>query len=258
MDTISIVTICFNNLRELIETCGSVETQTRPPDEHIIVDGSSTKDIINWLTNNEQPPYRKWIHERDNGISDAFNKGIRNCNSAIIHILNSGDKYYTFTALEIVRNTFEYDPALSWTHSKYVQHRGSVDVVSGARFEKDKLWRGMRTVAHPTMFIKKEVYNKHGLYNEEFKIAMDYDMLVRIRDERFAFITQPLVYFAPGGASNLQFEKGLQEVKKSYHTHIGRSTRLILWQFRQRMLHYFMQTTAGKMWFSAKNRKNIR
>ena len=258
MATISIITICFNNLPELIETCRSVEAQRQHPEEHLIIDGSTNKDIVNWLANNEQPRYRKWIHERDKGIADAFNKGIVNCSGEIIHILNSGDQYYTVNALEIVKNAFNIDPALTWTHSQYVQHRGNVDVVSGAAFEKNKLWKGMRTVAHPTMFIKKELYDKHGLYDLQYKIAMDYDFLVRIRNEKFQFIREPLVYFAPGGASNLQFEQGLREVKRSHNTHIGRSARLLLWQIRQRVLHLFMQTTVGKLWFQAKNRRHIR
>lgn len=258
MNTISIITICLNNLKELIETCDSVDAQTRRPEEHIIIDGSSTNEIIDWLTNNEQPFNRRWIHERDNGISDAFNKGIRNCSSSIIHILNSGDKYYDISAVEIVMNVFDNDPQLKWAHSLYVQHRGDVDVISGAPFKKEELWKGMRLVAHPTMFIKKEVYERHGLYDLNYKIAMDYNMLIRIKDEKFCFINKPLVYFSPGGASNLQFQKGLNEVKRSYQTHVGKSYRQQLWQFRQKMLQHLMRTSLGKKWFRLKNRKKIR
>ncbi|HEX5654228.1 MAG TPA: glycosyltransferase [Chitinophagaceae bacterium] len=254
--TISVITICFNNLPELIATCLSVDQQSRLPDEHIIVDGSTEKEIINWLTNHPQPPYRRWIHEPDKGISDAFNKGIQKASGEITHLLNSGDGYTDTAAIETMVNRFSEDSSLMWIHSQYIQHRGDMDVISGLPFEKDKLWKGMRTVAHPSMFIKKEVYERHGNYNTDYKIAMDYDMLVRMRDEKNAFITRPLVYFAPGGASNIHFQKGLAEVKKSHERYIGKSLKQELWQIRQRLLHGFMQTGMGKKWFRLKNRGN--
>jgi glycosyltransferase involved in cell wall biosynthesis len=253
-DSLSVITICFNNLHEVIKTCVPVDQQTLPPYEHLIIDGSSNEEIVNWLTKNPQPAYRRWIHERDKGISDAFNKGIVNAKGTITHLLNSGDTYHTNDVIATVMQYFTTDPGLMWTHSQYVQHRGGIDVISGVPFEKEKLWRGMRTTAHPTMFIKKEVYERHGLYSLDYKIAMDYDMLVRMSDEKFSFISKPLIYFSPGGVSNNQFSKGFREVKKIYRQHKGTSIKMAFWQFRQRLLHFFMQTAIGKWWFGRKNK----
>lgn len=255
-ETLSVITICFNNLADLIRTCQSVDKQSQYPDEHLIIDGSSNDEIINWLQNNPQPAYRRWIHERDKGIADAFNKGIQNTNCTITHILNSGDLYYDTDAIKIVIDLFSRDPLLMWTHSQYIQHRGNIDVVSGVPFSKTQLWKGMRAVAHPTMFIKKEIYSRHGLYNTELKIAMDYDMLIRMRNEKFNYIEKPLIYFAPGGASNAQFSKGLDEVKASHQKYIGYDFRQTLWQLRQKALNYFMQTGMGRKWFQWKNKTN--
>ena len=83
---------------------------------------------------------------------------------------------------------------------------------------------------------------------------MDYDFLVRIRNFSFEYIEQPLVNFAPGGTSSIQFERGLQEVKETYTKYIGGSFKLILWQFRQRVLNKFMSTSLGKTWFQWKNK----
>jgi glycosyltransferase involved in cell wall biosynthesis len=255
--SVSVITICFNNLSDLQQTCSSVDKQTVIPHEHLIIDGSSNDDIFHWLENNKQPHYRRWLHERDKGIADAFNKGILKSSSPITHLLNAGDQYYTTDAIEVVKECFESNSGLKWTHSQYVQHRGETDVISGATFEKSKLWKGMRTVAHPTMFIKKELYDKYGLYNADYKIAMDYDFLIRIRNENFVFIPRPLVYFAPGGASNIHFKKGLAEVRRSYYSNIGKSSKLLLWQFRQQVLNLFMRSYFGKVWFQAKNKKSI-
>jgi glycosyltransferase involved in cell wall biosynthesis len=254
MNTISVITICFNNLNELIETCRSVDEQTALPYEHLIIDGSSNSEIKNYLEQNAQPPYRRWICERDNGIADAFNKGILHVKGDIIHLLNSGDSYYDKEAIQIVTDYFKADNSLMWSHAQYVQHRGDIDIISGLPFDKNQLWKGMRQVAHPTMFIKKGVYDRHGLYNTDLKVAMDYDLLVRIRNEKFFFIPKPLSCFAAGGASSTQFTKGLEEVKKSYRQYIGYSFKQTLWQLRQKVLHYFMQTTSGKRWFQWKNR----
>ncbi len=254
MNTITVITICFNNLNELVETCRSVDEQTVLPYEHLIIDGSSGGDIKNYLEQNTQPLYRRWICERDNGIADAFNKGILRAKGDIIHLLNSGDTYYTKDAVKTVADCFAADSSLMWSHAQYVQHRGAIDIISGLAFEKRLLWKGMRQVAHPTMFIKREVYNRHGLYNTDFKVAMDYDFLVQIRNEKFIFIPKPLSCFAAGGASSTQFTKGLEEVKKSYRQHIGYSFKQTLWQARQKALHHFMQTTTGKKWFQWKNR----
>lgn len=253
--SLSVISICFNNLQDLIATCASVDAQTVLPAEHLIIDGSTKDDIIKWLTEQPQPAYRKWIHEKDNGIADAFNKGISNAKNKITHLLNSGDTYASVYAIETALKRFNSDDSLQWVSGQYIQHRGGIDVTSGTPFNADLLWKGMRTVAHPTMFIKKEVYTRHGLYNTDYKIAMDYDMLVRIRNEKNSFIEQPLTYFAPGGASNVQFYRGLKEVKKSYRTHIGQSFQQTIWQLRQKALHIFMQTALGKKWFQWKNRK---
>lgn len=253
---ISVITICFNNLADLIKTCQSVDAQSQSPDEHLIIDGSSNEEVLNWLQSNQQPAYRRWVHERDKGIADAFNKGIQNARFNLTQLLNSGDIYYDVNAIKIVSGYFSNDPELSWCHSQYVQHRGNMDVVSGVPFDKTQLWKGMRAVAHPSMFIKKEVYERHGYYDTSKKIAMDYDMLVRMRDEKSVYIEKPLVYFAPGGASNVQPSKGLKEVKESHQKYIGYSFKQTCWQLRQKALHYFMQTSIGKIWFQWKNRKN--
>jgi glycosyltransferase involved in cell wall biosynthesis len=256
-ETVSVITICFNNLSELKDTCQSVDCQTELPDEHLIIDGSANQEILNWICSNPQPIYRRWIHERDNGIADAFNKGINNSKATITHLLNSGDRYYTSGAISIVKQHFQSDGSLMWAHSQYVQNRGGIDVITGASFDTSLLWKGMRTVAHPTMFIKKLLYNKHGLYNTNYKIAMDYDFLVRIRNEKFVFIPQPLVYFSPGGASNLQFKKGLAEVRKSYYNHFGKSLKLLVWQLRQQLLNAIMKTNFGETLFRLKNKKRL-
>lgn len=252
--SISIITICFNNLEQLITTCQSVDSQVTKPHEHIIVDGSTNKEISQYLAENSRPSYRKSKTEPDQGISDAFNKGIRRATGEVIHLLNSGDFYYDEQVLQVVTNTFKLNPDLKWLHGKYEQKRAGIWVISGKPFDSKKLYRGMRTIGHPTMFVRKELYEKFGMYDVKKKIAMDYDFLVRIRNEKFIFLAKPLTCFSPGGISSQLYLQGLAEKKESYRRELGNNLKMELWMFRLQMLHKLMQTPIGKVLFRLKNK----
>ncbi|MEO5581423.1 MAG: glycosyltransferase, partial [Saprospiraceae bacterium] len=95
MNRISIITICYNNKTELVNTLDSIDSQSLRPYEHWIIDGSTNSDINDYLNSSPQASYRYWVFERDKGISDAFNKGIHHCKGEIIQFLNSGDRLYS-------------------------------------------------------------------------------------------------------------------------------------------------------------------
>ena len=257
MNQISIITICFNNLEDLIITSQSVDMQKQIPFEHLIINGSTTPDIKNYLENNPQPSYRRWINEKDHGISDAFNKGVVNAKGDIVVMLNSGDAFYSKDVINIVTDEFDKDHTLQWLHSKYELHRGNIWVIIGKSFSKSKMYRGMRSICHQTMFIKKELHDKHGLYDTQLKIAMDYDFLLRIANEKFIFLRIPLVKFAPSGTSNLNYSGSLKEIKTSYKKYYGDSLFVELWQFRLKLLHTLLQTRLGKMLFKLKTRLKL-
>lgn len=250
--SISIITICFNNLHELQDTCQSVDTQTYPPDEHWIIDGSTNDEIKRFLDNTPQPSYRKWISEKDEGISDAFNKGIARAEGDILNMLNSGDCYFDSKALQTVVTTFEKDPQLQWLHAKYELIRGGRAIIIGKPYEKSKLYRGMRSICHQTMFIKKELHNRHGLYDTNLTIAMDYDFLCRIADENFEFLSIPLIRMAPLGVSNSQYLTSMEQGKAVYVKYFGPSLMLNIWQARLKILHRLLRSRFGKWLFRVK------
>src|SRR5688572_4009195 len=128
---ISVITICFNNLEDVITTCQSVDRQSQKPFEHLVINGSTTPDIKNHLENNPQPIYRRWINEKDHGISDAFNKGVLNAKGDIVVMLNSGDAFYSKDVISTVTDEFDKDHALQWLHSKYELHRGNLWIIIG-------------------------------------------------------------------------------------------------------------------------------
>jgi GT2 family glycosyltransferase len=233
---LSIITICFNNLQEVLDTCKSVDEQTTAPFEHLIINGSTNSQIEDYLSPNVEVPYRKVFNESDQGIADAFNKGIKKTTGDIILLLNSGDCLYDKNVLKIVLKKFEEDPELMWLHGKYRYQRSDTWVTLGKPFDPKKLYRGMRSLNHQTMYVKKELYDKHGLYNNSFKIAMDFDFLARIRNEKFLFLTEILAISKPGGISSSQYNLSLKEATVVVKKYLGNTWKNKLWTFRLKTL----------------------
>jgi hypothetical protein len=130
--------------------------------------------------------------------------------------------------------------------------RGGESVIIGKPFEKKKLYRGMRSTFHPTMFVKKELFEKYGVFDTSLKIAMDYDFLLRIADEKFLFLNFPLVSFDPGGVSNTKYLDSLKEGRQCYEKYHGKSFKLWIWQLRLKFLYYLLQSPAGKLLYKIK------
>jgi glycosyltransferase involved in cell wall biosynthesis len=254
MEQLTVITICFNNLIDLQQTCDSVDDQSVKPHEHFIIDGSSNKEITAWLENTPQPSYRKWICERDNGISDAFNKGIQHATGSLIHILNSADIYFSDAVIEKVLGFFEINPSIQWASGNIFMKRGGIWGEIGVPFDAGQLYKGMRAVSHPTWFLKKEVYQKVGNFSLDFKIAMDYDLLCRLKNEPYAYMNQTIVRFDDGGVSTNQYLKSLKENVKVYESYNGFSIAARVWQFRLSLLFYLLQSNLGKFLYAIKSR----
>jgi glycosyltransferase involved in cell wall biosynthesis len=252
MERITVVTICFNNLSDLQSTCASVDAQILLPFEHLIVNGSTELQIADWLDNQPQPSYRRWINERDKGISDAFNKGINHANGDIIHLLNSGDIYYSNQVLSSVKAFFKTNPTTSWISGKIEMKRGGIWVQVGVPFDAAQLYKGMRSVSHPTYFLKAAVYERVGLFSLDHKIAMDYDLLCRLIQEPYAFLPETLIRFDDKGVSTTAYLKSLKENIKVYESHFGYSIACRLWQFRLKLLYYLMDASFGKFLYRLK------
>lgn len=257
MPAISVITICFNNLDDVRRTCASVDSQTMPPAEHWIINGSTNTDIADWLAATPQPAYRRWVNERDKGIADAFNKGITKAAGPVTHLLNSGDTYASADVLAAVDRVFEEDPELQWISGNIKLMRGGEQVVVGKPFDRNKLYRGMRSVSHPTWFVMKEVYGRTGPFKPEYKIAMDYDLMCRLADEPYAYLDKTIAVFDDTGVSSANYLKSLEENKKVYESYFGKSLALRLWQMRLKTLHHLLETPFGKWLFRLKKKAGM-
>ncbi|MCE2847831.1 MAG: glycosyltransferase [bacterium] len=257
MCRISVVTICFNNLEELKRTCKSVDEQHNSPHEHWIIDGSNSKDILHWLNTTPQPAYRKWVCEPDKGIADAFNKGIKRSTGEIVQLLNAADIYANNDVLARVSEAFDHDPISQWLTGKIYMSRVGSMVLVGKAFNAQKLYRGMRSISHPTWFVRRSVYNELGDYDGRYKIAMDYDMMCRLKDHKAAFLDLPLVIFDDSGISTQNYLAALKETKQVYHSHFGFSLKMEIWQIRLSVLYWLQKTPLGKFLFLIKRKLGL-
>lgn len=203
---ISIITVSFNSIKTIKETLESVKCQTYDNVEHIIIDGGSNDGTVELCKN--YPHVSILISEKDNGIYDAINKGILQSTGDIIGILHSDDVFYRKDILEIIVNCFDKEEKLKIFLGDIIQIK-YLKYFQIKRLYQSKNWSPKRFAwgvmpAHPAFFCKKEVYSQSGLYKVNYKIAGDFEFLIRVLLRRnFEFKYFPIVttIMKVGGAS---------------------------------------------------------
>ena len=215
---ISVITVCKNSGKTIRQTIESVQSQTFKNIEHIFCDGGSsddTTDIIKSVGGEKAT----LLEGTDNGIYDAINKGIKNATGDVIAILNSDDFYCDENVLEKVAKTFSNGTESVYGDLIYVNQQNTNKIVrywkTGQYTPNNFLWGW--TVPHPALFIRKSVYDKYGLYNESYKIAGDYDLILRLLYKHkisAKYIPEVLVKMRTGGASNGSLAKNVKVHKE--------------------------------------------
>ena len=229
---VSIVTIVLNDEVNIKKTIVSVLQQSYSPIEYIIIDGGSQDNTVGVIRQYEgNVDY--WCSEPDKGISDAFNKGILAATGDYIGILNAGD-WYEKDAIEKMVAAFESDPALGVVC-------GALQFWHGAEREficqsvPHLLERDM-TVTHPSCFVRSEVYHTYGLFEQEYKLAMDYELLLRFKKQgvKFTALNIVLTNMQHSGISEINWKKALEE------THRARKVLLKSSFFASTSYYYFI------------------
>jgi len=204
---VSIITIVYNGEKHLEQTINSVLNQTYPQVEYIIIDGGSTDNTIPIIKKYENR-IAYWVSEPDKGISDAFNKGIAKATGEIIGIINADDWYEPDTVAKIVtameHSDIVFGDVQYWKNScrSFIQ-KGALE-----HLEKDV------SIIHPTVFVKKHCYDRFGAYDLQYRCAMDYEMLVRMKVNqcRFTYIPEVLAHMRWEGFSDKKWLLGRREV----------------------------------------------
>ncbi|MCE7530510.1 glycosyltransferase family 2 protein [Polynucleobacter sp. IMCC 29146] len=203
---VSIITVSFNSAKTIADTIESVLSQDFPEIEYIIVDGNSSDDTVQIIRQYENR-ISKWISEKDQGMYDAMNKGIAMATGDVIGILNSDDIYINTHVISDLMALLEKEKAqVVFADLILVDQNDDNKVLryyDSSHFHPDKFRFGWMP-AHPTVFVRRELYQAVGKFSTTYQIAADYEMLIRmlaIQKASYAYFPKPVVRMRSGGAS---------------------------------------------------------
>ena len=213
MPIISIITATFNSASTLRDCLNSVGSQSYPA-QHLIIDGASTDETLAIARSHGN--VSKIISERDAGIYDAMNKGIIQASGDVIGILNSDDFYASSDVLTRVAEAFEDESVDScYGDLVYVDAADTTRVTrnwkSGAFDQNSFFWGWMPP--HPTFFVRRAVYETHGMFNLNLGSAADYELMLRLLVKHrisTVYIPEVLVKMRAGGVSNLSWKNRMK------------------------------------------------
>jgi glycosyltransferase involved in cell wall biosynthesis len=234
---VSVITAVRNGGKVLEKTIESVLRQTYKPIEYIVVDGASTDETLDVIRRyDDRIAY--WVSERDNGISDAFNKGIRVATGEFIALVNaddwmSDDQVATgVAALQASQADYAFGDLLLHDADGRVLYRikGDPDYT---RIIRSK----MPEVNHPTVLARKSTYDRVGLFDLGYRYAMDYEWVLRVHAQGGTGLYVPGIagHMGLGGASDASFRKAVKEVR-DIAVRYGRSRMVAEIEYRYRVI----------------------
>jgi glycosyltransferase len=203
---ISIITICHNNEKNIRPTIESVINQTYRNIEYIIIDGASRDKTLE-IVNKHKNKIDVIISEPDKGLYDAINKGIQNATGDVVGLIHAGDQLYNETVLEKVSRFFEVnDVDALYGHSQILSSDGKkvVRINKSPSFKKSLFKYGWMP-SHQSFYAKRILFQEYGMYNLKYKIAADYELLLRymyFNHIKAALLDEFIVKFSLGGTSS--------------------------------------------------------
>jgi glycosyltransferase involved in cell wall biosynthesis len=220
--TITIITVVFNNEKTIANAIQSVLSQRGINLQYIVIDGNST-DRTKVVIHEYRDQIHHFISERDNGLYDAMNKGIRMAEGDVIGILNSDDFYADEFILQRVMNQFESN-TIDCLYGD-IEYVSSTDINKVIRRWKSGKAQSFTTgwhPPHPGFFLRKEMYERAGLYRTDMQIAADFELMLRMF-ERYScksiYLSEVLVKMREGGKSNesiINILKGYSEIRRAF------------------------------------------
>ncbi len=210
---ISVVTICFNSEKTISDTFDSILMQTHDDIEYIVVDGLSRDGTLEIIRQYEKKFEEKkiafrWVSEKDKGLYDAMNKGIGMATGKVIGVLNSDDILAKPDALRQIAEAFERDHCDAVYSDLYVMDEATMKIPNRVFIAGKRSYKTGWYPPHPTLYLDRSVYEKYGNYKTKYKIAADYDFMVRIMKAgvKMTYIHDVLVYMRAGGVSTHSFK----------------------------------------------------
>lgn len=218
---ITIITVAYNSNSTIKDTMDSVLNQVCKDYEYIVVDGASKDGTLDAIE--EYVPKfdgrMRYISEPDKGIYDAMNKGIGMAQGDVIGILNSDDFFADEHVVGKLLETFKEEPEVDGVYANlcYVSQNKTDNIVrrwiTGPQKPFAKGW----LPAHPTFYVKKSVYEKYGLFNLDYKLAADFELMLRFVERyhiKLTYLPEFLVKMRLGGATNNSIRNIVEQDKE--------------------------------------------
>ncbi len=218
---ISIITIVFNGEKYLEETIGSVIDQDYSDIEYIIVDGGSTDGTIEIIKKYDKR-ISKWVSEQDAGIADAMNKGICMSSGEIVGIIHSDDYYADPTVLSRVADAFSHHREVKALYGiqDYIDPATGKTLLTWGRETDPSEIKKRMYIPHPTLFVRREVYETIGLFRLDYRVAMDYEFAIRLtKYTRPYFLNYKIACMRDMGTSGKQHQTGFMESVRALKEH---------------------------------------
>ena len=208
---ISIITVVYNNEKTINEAIQSVLSQTYQNIEYVIIDGKSRDNTVN-LINDYKENLGYFISEQDKGLYDAMNKGILACTGDVIGILNSDDLYQDSEVIAAVMEEFIKDAELDILYGNlvYVKSDDTNKVVRNWKSKSyyNSFFENANVPPHPALFVRNTVYKKAGLFDLQYKLAADYELMLRMfkkHNFKSKYFDRLVIKMRLGGATNKSF-----------------------------------------------------
>ena len=198
-EKISVITVCYNAEKTIRKTIESVLSQKYPNMEYIIIDGKSTDNTMT-VIKEYKTRISKVISEPDSGLYDAMNKGISISTGSVIGILNADDWYEPDTLEKVMSCFKKADSDVIYGKINRIDKNNNQTVF--IPYNLDSMYYVM-ALAHPATFVRKEIYNKYGKFNLNYKIAADYELMLRFYSKgvKFQYLNEIFTNFTIGGMS---------------------------------------------------------
>lgn len=215
-EKVSVITISYNSEKTIEKTLQSVLAQSYRPLEYVLVDGGS-QDATIGLIEKYIPLFEKkgievnFISEPDDGISDAFNKGIARSTGNIIGITNSDDCIADEAIARIV-SVFDEETDVVCGDMLWRDETHKLEYVRKSKLDLEKLKYDM-VIMHPTCYVTKKAYDRYGVYDVRLNYVMDKDLLARFyrSGAKFKYVSEVLAIVSAGGASDANANKVYEE-----------------------------------------------
>ena len=218
---VSIITVTLNSEKYLSDCIRSVRGQNYKNIEHIIIDGKSTDGTLRIIHRNLDS-IASWISEVDKGMYDAINKGLQMATGDIVGILNSDDMFASADSVRSIVDCFQTTKTDSiYGNLIYVDPKNTQKVVrfwKGDHYKRSRFRYGWMP-AHPTFYIRRELLSQHGMYENHYFTAADYEFMARylFRNKVSSqYLDTMLVKMRTGGLSNGSFKKWFRANRRDY------------------------------------------